>query len=239
MSRWKQIINIADDFISLLLPRLCHACGEHLVRNEKVVCTCCLVDIPKTGFHIQRDNDLEKGFWGRCRIERAAAYAFYSKGGKMQKLVHRLKYSGFKEIGIFFGTIYGTMLRDSGFMNGIDAIIPVPLHISKERTRGFNQSEVIASGISASTGIEVITGNLSRIMKTGSQTRRGRYERWENVASVFTVVDPGSIRGKHLLLVDDVITTGSTIEGCASVLDAAGCRAVSAVALAASIAGTT
>lgn len=207
-----------DDFISLLFPRLCYACGNHLLRNERLICTGCYVAIPRTNYHLLDDNPVAQLFWGRCLIEKAAAFSFYSRGSRIRNLIHKLKYSGIKDIGYELGRIYAVSLKSSGFMAGVDMIIPVPLHPSKKRIRGFNQSEYISSGISDVTGLPLNTGSLIRTVLSATQTNRSRYDRWTNVDGIFSVTDEDSIRGKHILLVDDVITTGSTIESCVNEL---------------------
>lgn len=224
---------LADDFISLLFPELCLACGTALVRGEKVLCTGCMVAIARTDFHRRRDNTLEKIFWGRCLVERAAAFSVYNRGSRIRRLIHLLKYKGRKDIGVAMGRLYGAVLAESGFMDGVDIIIPVPLHPSRLRTRGYNQSECIAAGLTEKTGVPHDTGLLLRTSGTSSQTKRRRYERWENVEGLFTVTSPGKAEGKHLLLVDDVITTGSTMEACINALHEAAEVKVSVIALAA------
>jgi len=214
MSRWNNIILIADDFVSLLFPRLCQACGEPLVRNEKIICTACMIDIPVTDYHRVRDNRLEKSFYGRCYIEKAAAWAFYRQGGKVQKLVHNLKYAGVKPIGHYLGSLYGSILRKSDFSDGLDCIVTVPLHSHKQRQRGFNQSGLIAEGMAEALGIPFYNNALKRIEASATQTNRHRYDRWKNVEGIFRVKCEDCIEGKHVLLVDDVITTGSTMEAC-------------------------
>lgn len=221
-----------DDFLSLLFPRLCYACGNYLLRNEKLICTECYVLIPRTNFHYQNDNPVSRLFWGRCNIEKAAAFSFYNKGSRITKLIHNLKYKGIKDIGHELGKMYARGLKESGFINDIDIIIPVPLHPSRERVRGFNQSKCISEGIGESTGLRVEVNALARIQGSATQTKRIRYDRWTNVEGIFRVVDPVIIRGKHILLVDDVITTGSTIESCTNeLLKIEGVR-VSVIALA-------
>jgi ComF family protein len=207
-----------DDFISLLFPRLCQACGEHLLRNEKIICTECYVKIPRTGYHLDRNNPVAQLFWGRCFIERAAAFSYYNRGSRITKLIHNLKYRGIREIGPEVGRMYGLSLKNSGFIEGMDLIIPVPLHPSRLRQRGFNQSNTIAYGISEATGLPVSAGSLVRISASATQTKRSKYERWTNVEGIFGVRDPEKLKGRHIMLVDDVITTGSTIESCAGEL---------------------
>ncbi len=207
-----------DDFISLLFPRLCYACGNHLLRNEYLICTECYVVIPRTNFHNEENNPVARLFWGRCLIEKAAAFSYYNKGSRIRNLIHNLKYKGISEIGHELGRIYGSSLRDSGFTGDIDLIIPVPLHPSKKRIRGFNQSESISAGIAEAAGLPVDVKSMIRSLVSATQTKRSRYDRWTNVEGIFQVVSPEAFAGKHVLLVDDVITTGSTIESCANEL---------------------
>ena len=212
------LYDLWDDFISFLFPRLCHGCGNQLLRNEKVICTECFVLIPRTGFHLIPENPVEKIFWGRCPVEHAAVFSYYTRDSRIRRLIHHLKYKGAAEIGTELGRIYGNSLKNTVFLNEIDLIIPVPLHPSKQRRRGYNQSELIARGISEATGIPVDTGILKRISVSTTQTKKSRYDRWLNVNEIFRVTDRGKTEGRHILIVDDVITTGSTIEACAAEL---------------------
>jgi ComF family protein len=148
-------------------------------------------------------------------IEKAAAFSYYNKDSRIRKLIHNMKYKGIKDIGYELGRIYGLSLKSSGFMDDIDVVIPVPLHPSKKRVRGFNQSEAISMGIADAAGISVDINSLVRKMVSATQTKRSRYERWTNVEGIFQVSETQDVSGKHILLVDDVITTGSTIESCA------------------------
>jgi ComF family protein len=226
------INDLWDDFVSLLFPRLCYGCGNHLLRNENLICTECYVVIPRTNFHLQNDNPVAQLFWGRCLIEKAAAFSFFNKGSRIRNLIHNLKYKGIEELGYELGRIYGLSLKSSGFTADIDLIIPVPLHPSKKRVRGFNQSDLISTGIADATGLQVNTNSLTRTTVSATQTRRSRFERWTNVEGIFRVTDPGIIKDRHILLVDDVITTGSTIESCANELLKVEGAKVSVVALA-------
>ena len=214
MSRPNYFFRIADDFLSLIFPRVCQSCGDHLVQNEKVICMNCLADMPFTGYHLDRENNLEKELWGRCYLERAAALCYYRRGSRVQRLVHRLKYYGIMDIGVYLGEYYGNILKKSAFLEGIDLIIPVPLHPAKIRRRGFNQSLVISTGLFKATGIDIESNVLQRTLRSTSQTRKSRVERWENVEGIFEINNAGTLINKHVLLVDDVITTGSTIEAC-------------------------
>ena len=188
------------------------------MRNESLICTECYVVIPRTNYHYEKDNPVAQLFWGRCMIEKAAAFSYYNKGSRIRNLIHNLKYKGIREIGYELGRIYGLSLEASGFTKDIDLIIPVPLHPAKKRIRGFNQSEIISMGIADVAQLPVDIKSLARIIVSATQTKRSRYERWTNVEGIFQVIDPQTIMGKHVLLVDDVITTGSTIESCTNEL---------------------
>jgi ComF family protein len=229
------VADIFDDLISLLFPRICNACGDRLMKNEKLICTSCFVNIHRTGYHLIPENIVEKTFWGRCELERVAVFSIYNKDSGIRKLIHNMKYRGIKEIGSELGRIYGNDLVESDFLDGIELIVPVPLHPSKERIRGFNQSAEIAEGLSASTGIPAANDILTRSSFSHTQTKRKREDRWSNVEGIFGVTDYERIEGKHLLLVDDVITTGATIESCATELLKGKNVKVSVVALAATI----
>ncbi len=226
------LYDLWDDFISLLFPRLCYGCGNHLLRNEKVICTECYILIPRTNFHVKEDNPVARLFWGRCRLEKAAAFSYYTRDSRIRKVIHHLKYKGAREAGKVLGRIYGLSLKSSGFLDDIDFIVPVPLHPSKKRKRGFNQSDLISEGIAMPGSIPVETGLLVRNTKTSTQTNKSRYDRWANVEGIFEVTDEEKLKGRHVLLVDDVITTGSTLEACANeILKIEGAR-VSVAALA-------
>jgi ComF family protein len=212
------LYDLWDDFISLLFPRLCYACGDHLMRNENLICTECYVVIPRANYHKEDDNPVARLFWGRCKIEKAAAFSYYTKDSRIRNLIHNLKYNGIREIGFELGRIYGSSLKESGFISDIDLIIPVPLHPAKRRIRGFNQSESISMGISDAISLPVDINSLVRKTGSATQTKRSRYDRWTNVDGIFQVTETMSLSGKHILLVDDVITTGSTIESCTNEL---------------------
>jgi ComF family protein len=214
----KFLKDIIDDFLSLFFPSLCLSCGETLVRGEEMLCTRCLIEIGRTGYHLKRDNALEQLFWGRCMVERGAAFSVYNRGSRIRKLIHLMKYKGQKDIGYALGRLYGNYLNGTSFMEGIDMFIPVPLHPSRLKQRGYNQSEYIAMGLSSVIGVPVVDTALKRAAKSATQTHRGRYERWKNVDGRFVVSDQKIIEGKHLMLVDDVVTTGSTLEACVDAL---------------------
>ena len=178
----------------------------------------CLADLPKTGFAKIKDNPVAQLFWGRADIQLATAFCSYDKGGIMQSFLHRLKYKGCREIGEKLGMLLGTELIQCIPYNEIDLLVPVPLHPKREHQRGYNQSAVIAGGVSAAMNKPLIEGNLLRNCYTQTQTNKGRFERWENVKELFNVRQPEQFEAKHLLLIDDVVTTGSTLESCAQAL---------------------
>ncbi len=205
-----------NDFLNLFFPNNCSACGNALAGQEQVLCLACEFKLPATGFHLHKENPVSEVFWGRIKLETATSYLFFNKGGKVQQLVHLLKYKGRKDIGLFLGKHFGLQLNDSPLYSTIDFIVPVPLHPKKEHKRGFNQSEFIARGISVATGNPVSSNNLIRVVHTDSQTKKSRYSRWENVKDVFHLQRPEEFIGKNILLIDDVLTTGATLEACAN-----------------------
>jgi ComF family protein len=208
-------MNYLSDFASLFFPRLCETCHNALLRHEEILCTLCLHQIPRTGFHNEENNTVSQIFWGRVPVAHVAAWSFFLKGGKVQHLIHQLKYNGKKEIGHFLGKVYGNDLLQSPFFKDVEIIVPVPLHKKRKRKRGFNQSECIAAGLSETMGIPIDTKSLIRASASETQTKKSRFRRWENVKEIFAVNDFRSLENKHILLVDDVITTGATIEACA------------------------
>lgn len=203
-------------FISLLFPRCCVVCGRSLAKGEECICAMCNINLPRTNYHLQKDNQVEQLFWGKIPLERATSFFFYRKGSDFRQILHQLKYGGQKEIGAIMGRYMASELTVSGFFEGIDVIIPVPLHKRKQRIRGYNQSEWIARGISTVTGIRIDTEVIVRRKHTDTQTRKSTFERWENVDGIFELHHAESLKGKHLLVVDDVLTTGATTVACAS-----------------------
>jgi len=206
------------DFVSLLFPELCAACGESLVANEHLICTGCRFSLPVTNFHLQPDNIVAQQFWGKIKLEGAYALYYFAKGGKIQNLMHAFKYKGIKQIGNLLGNIAGEQLIKNDVFKTADLIIPVPLHKKRMRQRGYNQSACFAEGIAEKLNIAVETDNLVRPTATETQTHKSRFDRFNNMQEVFTVMYPERLRNKHVLLVDDVITTGSTLEACGTQL---------------------
>ena len=204
----------------LFYPNLCLACSRNLPPSSSFLCVSCAYKLPKTDFHLHRDNPLTERFWGRVQLQAGTACYHFSKSGRTQQLLHRLKYEGKKEVGIEIGKIHGSVLREAPLFQGVDMIVPVPLHPKKQRRRGYNQSALYARGLSERLGVPWQEA-LKRNAYTDSQTRKSRMERFANVEKVFELPDASAVQGKHLLLVDDVITTGATLEACAHRLLAA------------------
>jgi ComF family protein len=207
---------IFDDFTELFYPALCITCGERLISKEKYLCMNCRADLPVTNFHLYPDNNVAQLFWGRVIIENATSLFYYKKGSRYQKLIHLIKYRGMKELGFEFGKHLGAVLSESKNFTSADLIIPVPLHPKKKKKRGYNQSEYIAGGVANILKKPVSVNNLCRKIYSPSQTRKNRFERWQNVEKIFIVNNPDELHNKHILLLDDVVTTGSTLEACAS-----------------------
>lgn len=207
-----------DDLLWLVYPELCVSCGKPLYRGVKCFCAGCRIRLPKTDFHLNKENPVVKHFWGKVKIESAASYFLFTKGEKVQHVIHQLKYGKRTDIGVFLGEIYGYDLMKSNPFSEVDIIIPVPLHPKKLRKRGYNQSACFAEGLSRSMKVGFDTESLIRNTATQTQTRKHRFERFENVDGVFSIAKKENISGKHILLVDDVVTTGSTLVACAEVL---------------------
>ena len=207
-----------NDLLEFFYPTLCVTCGNRLVMQEKFLCFECWNDLPVTNFHQQPGNKVEQLFWGRTKIESATAFFTYKKGSNYQHLIHYIKYKGMKELGFETGRRFGFVLNDSDQFKTIDAIVPVPLHPVKQKKRGYNQSEWIGKGISETMQKPLVVNNLIRQVYTSTQTRKNRFERWGNVENIFGVNNPEEFEGKHIILIDDVVTTGSTLEACAELL---------------------
>jgi ComF family protein len=222
------------DFSGLFYPNLCIACGfRHPPRNN-LLCMRCRVRLPRADHLSAEENELSERFWGRVPIYSAAAMFRFTKGGKVQRLLHKLKYQGRKEVGLLLGEWFGRDLRVSPYFKDVQVVVPVPLHPRKEHLRGYNQSDLFAQGIANSMEIPWVKNGLQRTIDTETQTRKGRLERFGNVETVFEVKQLAPLTGKHLLLVDDVVTTGATLEACTrSLLNVSGTKvSIGAIAMA-------
>jgi len=211
-------MRLIDSLLSILFPRSCIVCGGSLVKGEEMICTMCNTLMPRTNYHLQKDNEIEQRFWGKTVIEKATSYFFYTKGSDYRNILFKLKYHNYKELGEVMGRYLAKELLETDFLKDIDLIVPVPLHPKKRKIRGYNQSEWIALGISNAADIPIDTSSLERLINNNTQTRKSVFERWENVRDVFSVVSAEKLEGKHILLVDDVLTTGATLLSCAIAL---------------------
>lgn len=200
----------------LFYPRLCDGCSKPLLQEEDVLClNCSIYNLPRTAYHHIPENETFMRFAGRVRVEKATSLAYFTAEGLLQHLLHKLKYDDRKDVGTYLGTQLGYDLQQVGWSTGIDAIVPVPLHPRKEAIRGFNQALVIAEGMGDVLNIPVYADVLKRTRFTETQTQKTREERMENMQGAFEVTEAAKISGKHILLIDDVLTTGATLEACA------------------------
>lgn len=206
------------DLTALFVPRRCAGCDGTLLRFEECLCTTCLADLPFTRFHDDPANRVEQLFWGKASLAAASALLQFSATGMVQRILHRMKYRQDLETGRYMGRLMGEALKSCPRFSHVDAVIAVPLHPRKQRQRGYNQSRLLVEGILEVWPKEDPHKALQRTAFTASQTKRGRMDRWTNVKEAFAVKDIDVLRDRHVLLVDDVVTTGATIEGCVKAL---------------------
>ena len=223
-----------QDFFGLIYPRLCLACREPLMTGENHLCTGCRAELPYTDYHrLPPDqNPLARRFWGKLPIRHALSYLRFVRHGRVQHLLHELKYQGQRDVGTALGQLYGSELHAAGMAPDFDLIIPVPLHPRKLAKRGYNQAAAFATGLAEGLKVPAAVNGLRRTTNTKTQTKKNRAQRWENVATVFEIEDSAAIIGRRVLLVDDVLTTGATLEACGAVLLAAGAAEVSIATIA-------
>lgn len=226
------VTNVFRDFVSLIYPNYCAACEGPLVKGEKLVCTRCMVQMPQTNYHLDPDNPLKNRLSCRLNIRYAMALFKFSKSGRVQNLLHGLKYKNQPELGIMLGNLYGDRMTSVNLGEAFEIIIPVALHSSRKRKRGYNQSAKFAEGLSEAMGIPFSDEIIERKVKTETQTRKTKLNRWQNVTEVFKVNNFDLVQNKNVLLVDDVVTTGATLEACGNCLLNAGCSSLSLACIA-------
>jgi ComF family protein len=205
---------LKDSILHLAFPHVCEGCGTDNLQADHLLCLRCLDSLPKTNFYLHSNNPIEKIFWGRIAITSATAQYYFTKESMMQHLMHQFKYKGNKEVGIYLGKLMGWAMAESNRFSNIDALIPLPLHKSKEHKRGYNQATVLCEGISSVLNRPVWKDVVIRPEQTETQTKKGRIQRWQNMEGKFELLNDAAIENKHVLLVDDVVTTGATLEAC-------------------------
>jgi len=223
---------LLQDFFHLFFPQLCEACSSALYEGEEMVCLRCRTKLPTTKHAEHPENMVERLFWGRVPIEKGAAVYFYNKGARIQVLLHALKYRNRSDLGVLMGKWMYEEVKLGGWLNDVDCLVPVPIHPKKKKIRGYNQAAILARGFAESSAIPLYEEALMKREHTGSQTKLSRIARWENAQESFAMNDLELVKGKHVLLIDDVITTGATLEACANVLAKEGQCRVSVVSVA-------
>ena len=226
------VVEILGDFVSLFFPRYCLGCSGSLLKGEDLVCSSCKLEMPQTDYHLERENALMLRLSIKMPIKYGMALFNFSKQGKVQHVLHALKYRNFPEVGVMLGRLYGEKLCASGYKTEFDCIIPVPLHPIRQRKRGYNQSTKLAEGLSEKLGIPVYDQALKRQVMTDTQTKKSKLSRWVNVREVFALNSDDLLKNKRILLVDDVVTTGSTLEACVEAMLKTDCLDISILCIA-------
>ena len=206
--------HILNDFAHLFFPHVCAGCGTDILNQESQLCLRCIDQLPLTNFHLHANNPVEKKFWGRIPVANAAAHCHFTGESLIQHLLHQLKYKGNKDIGYFLGTMMANALQSSNRFSDVDALIPLPLFAAREKRRGYNQATILCEGMARVMKLPVIKTAVTRLSATETQTHKNRVERWQNMEGRFQLINTSIISCKHIILVDDVVTTGATLEAC-------------------------
>jgi len=205
---------IKESLLHLAFPHVCETCGTDNLQADHLLCLQCLSSLPETNFHLHSNNPVEKIFWGRMQVTSATAQYYFTKESLIQHLMHQFKYKGNKDVGIYLGKLIGYALLESNRFSTIEALIPLPLHKLKEHKRGYNQAAVLCEGIATVLNKPLLKDIVIRTEQTETQTKKARIQRWQNMEGKFELIKPEAIKGEHVLLVDDVVTTGATLEAC-------------------------
>ncbi len=217
----RQLTKVINDINSILVPIVCFGCNAHLNRGEHHLCTVCRNSMPLTDYTFNEENTLDRIFYGRIHIKKASSFLFFSENGIVQRLIHHLKYRNQEQIGAFLGDWYGQKLKEEGYLNDIDIVIPVPLHKKKLKHRGYNQVAQFAEQIALHIGSKYADNLLIKTANTKTQTAKTRIGRWQDNKALYELTDPSLLKNKKVLLLDDVITSGATMEICAKALQEA------------------
>lgn len=217
----RKLTNVINDINSILVPIVCFGCNAHLNRGEQHLCTVCRNSLPLTDYTFNEENTLDRIFYGRIHIKKASSFLFFTENGIVQQLIHHLKYKNQEQIGVFLGDWYGQKLRENSYLNAIDVVIPVPLHKKKLKKRGYNQVALFAQKIASHIGADYMDDLLIKTANTKTQTTKTRIGRWQDNKALYTLSDPSLLKNKKVLLLDDVITSGATMEICTQALQEA------------------
>lgn len=216
---FKKLTNIVNDINTILIPQVCFGCNAHLIRGENLICTVCRNDLPLTDYTFNEENPVDRIFYGRINIKKTSSFLFFSENSIVQQLIHHLKYRNQEQIGVFLGDWFGQTLKDNRELHKIvDIVVPVPLHRKKLRRRGYNQVAEFAKRLAHHIDADYVDNLLVKTANTRAQTTKGRIGRWQADKALYTISDVDCLKNKTVLLVDDVITTGATMEICAKTL---------------------
>lgn len=215
---YSKLSNILNDINSVLAPTVCFGCNAHLIRGEQHLCTVCRNQLPLTDYTFNDENAVDRIFYGRIAIKKASSFLFFTENGIVQQLIHHLKYKNQEQIGNFLGDWYGQILKENHFLSTIDAVVPVPLHKKKIKKRGYNQTALFAKKLAQHLNAEYIDHILVKTANTKTQTKKSRIGRLQNNRELYRLSDPVFLKNKNILLVDDVITSGATMEICTKAL---------------------
>lgn len=208
-----KLTEIKDSILHLLFPHVCSGCGNDILNQESMLCLRCMEALPETNFEAHGNNPVEKKFWGRLDLIAATAQYYFTRESLVQRLMHQFKYKRNEELGVQLGKMMGQSIKNANRFK-VDALIPLPLFPAKEKKRGYNQATVLCQGMAECLQVPVLKNVIIRTQHTETQTKKGRIERWQNMEGKFELTDPAAIQNKHIMLVDDVVTTGATLEAC-------------------------
>lgn len=210
----KPLLQYLNHFTQLFFPHVCEGCGTDVLNHDGVLCAACHAQLPETDFIASAGNLVEKKFYGQLQVQASGAAFYFTKDSLLQQLIKQLKYHGNKEVGFYLGRQLGKYLSETNRFNEVDVIVPLPLNPRKEKKRGYNQAAVIANGINSIWPKPVYTNAVERSIFTETQTHKDRISRWQSMRDVFAVTDSNALVSKNILLIDDIITTGATLEAC-------------------------